>query len=537
MILYNDVDGFMNLENSARRWRQGIFSLGMAATLSSAIAAEFRFAEATIDDLQRQMVSGTLTARELTAAYLKRIADVDADGPRLNAVIELNPEALALAERMDVERKSGRVRGPLHGIPVLIKDNIDTADQMSTTAGSLALVGARPPRDAFIVARLREAGAVLLGKTNLSEWANYRSTQSISGWSGRGGQTRNPYVLARNPSGSSSGSAAAVSANFCVVAIGTETSGSIMSPASACGVVGVKPTVGWVSRDGIVPLSATQDTAGPITRTVRDAALVLAAIAGTDMRDAATRSIPAGMSMDPGAVVGGDALKGARLGVVRGPFGLHPRMDAVVDDVIAKLRAAGAIVVDRVAVETLGRYGAAQREVFLYEFKAGLNRYLAEPGRTAPVKTLAEIIAFNAANQQTELPLFGQELLVMAEAKGPLSEKGYEDARATLFRLARTEGLDATMDAHGLDALVMLTRGPAHLTDAVNGDYSTGGSASLAAAALCPAVTVPATMVSGLPVGVSFVGRAWSDRQMLALAADFELKTRARVPPLFRPYD
>ncbi len=310
-----------------------------------------------------------------------------------------------------------------------------------------------------------------------------------------------------------------------------------MSPASACGVVGVKPTVGLVSRDGIVPLSATQDTAGPITRTVRDSALVLAAIAGADARDVATRAIPPSISVGAETAVRGDALKGARIGVVRGPFGFHPRMDEVMNNVIAALRAAGAIVVDRVTVETLGRYGAAQREVFLYEFKAGLNRYLAEPGRTSPVKTLAEIIAFNAANSPAELPLFGQELLIAAEAKGPLSEEAYEEARATLFRLARTEGLDATMDAHRLDALVMLTRGPAHLTDVVNGDYSTGGSASLAAAALCPAVTVPAAMVSGLPVGVSFVGRAWSDAQMLALAADFELKTNARVAPQFRPTD
>lgn len=527
---------FMNLENS-KRWRHGMVSLGMAAALSSAIAADFRFAEATIDDLQRQMAAGSLTARELTSAYVERIAAVDAAGPRLNAVIELNPEALAIAERLDAERKSGRVRGPLHGIPVLIKDNIDTADQMNTTAGSLALVGARPPRDAFIVARLREAGAVLLGKTNLSEWANYRSTQSISGWSGRGGQTRNPYVLARNPSGSSSGSAAAVSANLCVVAIGTETSGSIMSPASSCGVVGVKPTVGLVSRSGIVPLSATQDTAGPITRTVRDAALVLATIAGGDARDEATRGIQADLTLNPDAATRGGALNGARIGVVRGPFGFHPRMDGVMDSVIGALRAAGAVVVDRVTVDTLGRYGAAQREVFLYEFKAGLNQYLAEPGRTAPVKTLAEIIAFNAAHRGEELPLFGQELLIAAEAKGSLTEQAYLDARATLFRLARTEGVEATMDAHRLDALVMLTRGPAHLTDTVNGDYSTGGSASLAAAALCPTVTVPAAMVAGLPVGVSFVGRAWSDATMLAFAADFEIKTQARVAPQFRPTD
>lgn len=527
----------MSLDHLGKNWRRGMASLGVAAALSSSLAADFRFAEATIDDLQRQMANGSLTARELTSAYLERIASVDAAGSRLNAVIEVNPDALAIAEKLDAERKSGRVRGPLHGIPVLIKDNIDTADQMNTTAGSLALVGARPPRDAFIVARLREAGAVLLGKTNLSEWANYRSTQSISGWSGRGGQTRNPYVLARNPSGSSSGSAAAVSANLCVVAIGTETSGSIVSPASACGVVGVKPTVGLVSRDGIIPLSATQDTAGPIARTVRDAAIVLAAISGEDARDDATRTIPAEAAGALGMPGRGGALQGARIGVVRGPFGFHPRLDAVVNDVIASLRAAGAVVVDRVSVETLGRYGAAQREVFLYEFKAGLNRYLAEPGRTTPVKSLAEIIAFNDAQREQELPLFGQELLIASEAKGPLTEPAYLDARATLFRLARTEGLDATMDSNRLDALVMLSRGTAHLTDVVNGDYSTGGSASLAAAALCPAVTVPAAMVSGLPVGVSFVGRAWSDAQMLALAADFESKTRARVAPTFRPHD
>ncbi len=496
-------------------------------------AAEFAFAEATIDGLQARMAAGTLTARELTAAYLQRIAEVDRAGPKLNAVIELNPDALALADALDAERKTGRVRGPLHGIPVLIKDNLDTADKMATTAGSLALIGAKPPRDAHVAERLRAAGAVILGKTNLSEWANYRGNNSSSGWSGRGGQTRNPYALDRSPSGSSSGSAAAVAANLCVVAIGTETNGSIVSPASACGIVGVKPTVGLVSRAGIIPIAASQDTAGPMTRTVRDAALVLAAIAGPDARDAATADIPADLAAALAAPLPTGALRGARIGVVRGPFGFHSRMEPMMDAIVAALRAAGAEVIDPVKITTLGKFSAAASEVLSYEFKDGLNRYLAEPGRATPMKTLADVIAFNVAHRAEEMPFFGQETFVTAQARGPLTEPAYLDARATCVQLSRAEGIDAAMDAGKLDALAMFTRGAATLTDPANGEGGSGSSSSLAAVAGYPSVTVPATQVFGLPIGLSFVGRAWSEPGLLALAADFETRTRARRVPEF----
>jgi amidase len=497
--------------------------------------AAFAFPEATIDDLQARMNAGTLTSHDLTAAYLRRIADVDRAGPALHAVIELNPDALEIATGLDAERKAGKVRGPLHGIPVLLKDNIDTADRMATTAGSLALVGARPPRDAFLVARLRAAGAVILGKTNPSEWANYRSTNSSSGWSGRGGQTRNPYALDRNPSGSSAGSGAAVSANLCVVAIGTETNGSIMSPSSACGIVGIKPTVGLVSRAGIIPISASQDTAGPMTRTVRDAALVLAAIAGADERDDATQKIPAALAGALSAALKPNALRGARVGVVRGPFGFHGRMEAAMTGVVAALRAAGADVVDPVKIPTLGKFSAAQSEVLSYEFKDGINRYLAEPGRVTPVKSLAELITFNNAHRTEEMPFFGQELFLTAEARGPLTEQAYVEARATCLQLARVEGIDATMDGGQFDALVMFTKGTATLTDLLNGEGGSGGSSALAALAGYPSVTVPALEISGLPVGLSFVGRAWSEAKLLGFAADFEAHTHARREPKFLP--
>lgn len=509
---------------------------GLALTVGGAAmthAAEFAFAEATIDGLQTRMAAGTLTARELTAAYLQRIAEVDRAGPKLNAVIELNPDALAIAAALDAERKAGRVRGPLHGIPVLIKDNIDTADKMATTAGSLALVGAKPPRDAHVADRLRAAGAVILGKTNLSEWANYRGNNSSSGWSGRGGQTKNPYALDRSPSGSSSGSASAVSANLCVVAIGTETNGSIVSPASACGIVGVKPTVGLVSRAGIIPIAASQDTAGPMTRTVRDAALVLAAIAGTDARDAATAGIPNDLAGALSAPLPAGALRGTRIGVVRGPFGFHSRMEPMMNEIIAALRAAGAEVIDPVKIATLGKFSAAASEVLSYEFKDGLNRYLAEPGRVTPMKTLAALIAFNEAHRTEELPFFGQETFVTAQARGPITEQAYLDARATCVQLSRAEGIDAAMDAGKLDALVMFTRGTATLTDPANGEGGSGSSSSLAAVSGYPSITVPAAQVFGLPIGLSFVGRAWSEPKLLALAADFEARTHARRPPEF----
>lgn len=499
------------------------------------LRAEFRWAEKSIAELQAEMTAGRLTSEQLTQDYLARIAEIDRAGPKLGAVLELNPDALAIARERDAERRAGRVRGPLHGIPVLVKDNLDTADRMQTTAGSLALVGQKVPRDAHVVARLREAGAVLLGKANMTEWANFRGSNSSSGWSARGGQTRNPYALDRNPSGSSSGSAVAVSANLCAAAIGTETNGSIVSPASACGVVGFKPTVGLVSRSGIIPIAASQDTAGPITRTVGDAALVLAAIADRDDRDAATREISPAVLAELAAPLPAGALRGARIGVVRGPFGLPARLDAALDQIVAQLRAAGAEVTDNVKIATLGKFGSATYDVLSYEFKDGLNNYLAEPGRVTPAKTLADLIAFNDAHPTEEMAFFGQQDFLAAEKRGPLTEQNYRDARATCLRLARTEGLDATFDAGKFDALVMLTRGPAALTDHVLGEGSAGGSSTMAAVAGYPSVTVPATEMAGLPVGLSFVGRAWKDAKILALAADFEAHTHARRAPEFLP--
>jgi amidase len=514
---------------------RGVWICFLVAVLMGSARAEFKWEEATLAELQTELAAGRVTSVQLTAAYLARIATLDRAGPRLNSVIELNADALAIAAELDAERQAGRLRGPLHGIPVLVKDNLDTADGMQTTAGSLALVGQKVPRDAHVVARLRDAGAVLLGKTNLSEWANFRGSNSSSGWSARGGQTRNPYALDRNPSGSSSGSAVAVSANLAPVAIGTETNGSIVSPSSACGIVGFKPTVGLVSRSGIIPLAASQDTAGPMARTVADAALVLAAIAGRDERDPATRAIPAEVLAALGQPLPAGALRGARLGVVRGPFGISSRVDPVLERAIAALRASGAEVVDDVKVAALGKFGSSTYEVLLFEFKDGLNRYLAEPGRVAPIRTLAEAIAFNEANAARELAFFGQEDFLDAEARGALSAPAYVKARETAQRLARAEGLDAALDIGRFDALVMLTRGPAAMTDHVLGEKSAGGSATLAAVAGYPSVTVPAGDLFGLPIGVSFVGRAWSDARLLALAADFEERTRARRVPRFLP--
>lgn len=500
------------------------------------LRADFRWAEKSIAELQTEMDAGRVTAEQLTQDYLARIAEIDRAGPKLNSVLELNPDALAIARERDAERRAGKVRGPLHGIPFLVKDNLDTADRMQTTAGSLALVGQKVPRDAHVVAQLRAAGAVLLGKANMTEWANFRGNNSSSGWSGRGGQTRNPYALDRNPSGSSSGSAAAVSANLCAFAIGTETNGSIVSPASACGVVGFKPTVGLVSRDGIIPIAASQDTAGPITRSVADAALVLAAIAGADARDVATREIPAGaLGEFAASSLPAHALRGARIGVVRGPFGIPVRLDAALDRLVEQLRAAGAEVTDNVKIATLGKFGGATYDVLSYEFKDGLNRYLAEPGRETSMKTLADVIAFNETHAAEEMAFFGQQDLIVAEKRGPLTEKTYLDALAACRRLARTEGLDATFAGGKFDALVMLTRGPAALTDHVLGEGSAGSSSTMAAVAGYPSVTVPAADVFGLPIGASFVGRAWDDAKLLALAADFEAQTRARRVPEFWP--
>lgn len=498
---------------------------GTASTATTRPA--FAFEEATVDDLQARMRAGTLDSATLTRVYLERIAAIDDAGPTLGAVIELNPEAMGEAEARDAERKAGKLRGPLHGIPVLLKDNID-ATPMANSAGSLALATHRPKSDAFLVAKLRAAGAVILGKTNLSEWANFRSTRSTSGWSARGGQTKNPYVLDRSPCGSSSGSGSAIAANLAAVAIGTETDGSILCPSAVNGLVGLKPTVGLVSRSGIIPISASQDTAGPMTRSVADAAHLLDAIAGIDPADAATtnaRIAPYAAALKPGA------LKGARIGVLRAATGYQPGVDAAFERALQALRDAGADVQDA-SIATAGSWGDAEFEVLLHEFKDGLNRYLADSG--APVTSLGALIEYNKTHADKEMPWFAQELFVMAEAKGPLSDTAYLDARAKARRLAATEGIEATLKAGGFDALVAPTTSPAWPIDPVNGDHFTGAGYGVAAVAGTPSLTVPMGDVAGLPVGLAFLGGAWSEARLIALAYDYEQATRHRRPPTFR---
>ncbi|HEX8558130.1 MAG TPA: amidase [Pyrinomonadaceae bacterium] len=495
----------------------------------------FDWEELTIRDAQAAMKAGRATARRLTEMYLERIERVDRRGPALNSVIETNPDALSVADALDRERKAGRVRGPLHGVPVLVKDNIDTADRMETTAGSLALVGAKPRRDAFIVERLRAAGCVIVGKTNLSEWANFRSTRSSSGWSGRGGQTRNPYALDRNPCGSSSGSGAAVSANLALVGVGTETDGSVVCPSSACGVVGVKPTLGLVSRSGIIPISHSQDTAGPMARTVADAAALLGVLAGFDPQDAATRGAAGRAPADFTSALDPGGLRGARVGVARKFFGFNDRVDGLMADVIEVLRREGATVVDPADLPTHGKFDAAEFEVLLYEFKADLNKHLAGLPPGDHPRTLKELIDFNEKNRDREMPYFGQELFIRAEAKGPLTEPAYLKALRTSKALAGAQGIDAVMRRHNLDALIAPTGGPAWTTDLVNGDHFSGGSSSPAAVAGYPNVQVPAGHVHGLPVGVSFFGRAFTEARLIRIAYAYEQATRHRRPPRLLP--
>ena len=497
--------------------------------------AAFELDEITISQLADGMSSGKYTARAIAEKYLARIEAIDRHGPALNSVIEINPDALEIAEKLDAERKEKGARGPLHGIPILLKDNLDTADKMMTTAGSLALVGSKPSKDSFVVQRLRAAGAVILGKTNLSEWANIRSTHSTSGWSGRGGQTKNPYALDRNPCGSSSGSGAAVSANLCVAAIGTETDGSIVCPANANGVVGIKPTVGLTSRTGIIPISHTQDGAGPLARTVRDAAIVLGTMVGVDAEDAAS-SLSQGKGLnDYTKFLDPKGLNGARIGVVRKYFGFSDSVDRLMEGSLSVLKSQGAVLVDPVEIETLGKFDESEFTVFLYELKTNLNKYLERLGPSAPVKNLKEVIAFNEKNRDKEMPFFGQDIFVHSEAKGPLSEKGYIDALAKNRLLARAEGIDAVMDKHKLDALVAPTGNPAWPTDLVNGDHSGGGSSNAAAVAGYPNINVPAGNLWGLPVGLSFFGRAWSEPTLIRLAYAFEQATKARITPKFLP--
>ena len=495
----------------------------------------FELSETTIADLADAMRSGKQTSRSLVEAYLARIEALDRRGPALRSVIELNPDAVATADALDRERTEKGPRGPLHGVPVLVKDNIDTADRMATTAGSLALVGARPPADAFVVRRLRVAGAVLLGKTNLSEWANIRCSTSTSGWSGRGGLTKNPYALDRNPCGSSSGSAAAVAANLCAAAVGTETDGSVVSPASACGIVGIKPTVGLLSRTGIIPIAHSQDTAGPMTRTVRDAALLLGALAGIDTEDAATAESRAKAPPDFTKFLDPKGLSGARIGVSRNYFGFHDMVDGVMAVALDAMRKEGATLVDPADIPNAGKLADPELTVLLCELKADLNAYLARLGPSAPVRTLKDVIAFNERHARDEMPYFGQNTFLRAEAKGPLTSKEYLDALATCRRLSRAEGIDAVMEKQKLDALVAPTLGPACVTDLVNGDRWLGESSTAAAVAGYPAITVPAGYVFGLPVGISFFGRAWSEPALLRIAFAFEQTTKHRHPPRFLP--
>ena len=491
-------------------------------------AAEFPFLEATIDILQQKMQSGEYTSQSITKIYLKRIAEIDKKGPALNAIIELNPEAITIAERMDAERKAGKVRGPLHGIPVLVKDNINTGDKMQTTAGALALEGNHAAKDAFIIARLRDSGAVLLGKTNLSEWANFRSTRSTSGWSSRGGQTKNPYLLNRDPSGSSAGSGSAVSGNLCVVAIGTETNGSVVSPSSVNGIVGIKPTVGLLSRNGIIPISATQDTAGPMARTVKDAALLLTALAGVDQQDAVTMESQHVAGTNYTAYLDAGGLKGKKIGIEKAALTGHEGVVALFQDAIAVLKAQGATVVEIELQKLLTDINAIEGTILQYEFKDGVNRYLSTAN--APAKNLADVIAFNKQNEKRAMPYFKQETLEHCEARGGLDTPEYTEALKKLLT-ARTI-IDDLLKQNGLDAIAAPTSGPACLIDLVAGDYRTGSSFSgPAAIAGYPHITVPMGLVLGLPVGLSFMGTRYTETELIKMAYSYEQASQKRSAP------
>jgi amidase len=497
---------------------------------------DFDLAEATIADLQTAIAAGRHTARSLVERYLARIDEVDARGPALRCVIEVNPDAAAIAQARDEERRAGQVRGVLHGIPVLIKDNIATGDRMLTTAGSLALAARPAAGDATVARRLRDAGAVIVGKTNLSEWANFRSTRSTSGWSARGGQCRNPYALDRNPCGSSSGTGAAVAANLAAVGVGTETDGSIVCPSHMCGLVGFKPTLGLTSRAGIVPIAHSQDTAGPMCRTVTDAAILLGVLAGPDARDPATADAGARGVADYTRSLDPAGLKGARIGVARARFfGYSPAADRVVEEALDVMRREGAVLVDPADVPNVGEYDESEYTVLLYEFKADVERYLAEWAPDAGVRTLADLIAFNERHRDREMPHFGQEIFEAAVEKGPLTDRPYRDALAKNLRLSRTEGIDAVLRRHRLDALLAPTGSPAFPIDLVNGDHFLGASSTPAAVAGYPAITVPAGSVHGLPVGLTLFGAAWSEPVLLRLAYAFERVTAHRRPPRFLP--
>ena len=505
----------------------------MSDPVKSGATGSIDFAEANVATLQAAMQTGKTSSQALVRAYLARIKAFDKSGPRINSVIELNPDALLIARELDRERRVGKLRGPLHGIPVLIKDNIATADKMQTTAGSLALVGSRAAHDAFIVTRLRDAGAVILGKTNLSEWANFRSSRSTSGWSSRGGLTKNPYALDRNTSGSSSGSGAAAAAGFATLTVGTETDGSIISPSNSNGIVGIKPTLGLVSRSGIIPIAHSQDTAGPMTRSVADAAVLLTVLAATDPKDGATTEASA-RAQDYTKFLDKDALKGKRIGVVRSQFGgRNDLASAVIEQSLEVLKAQGATLVELAELPGAGKYGATEFEVLLYEFKAGIAAYLVEYAPSSPIKSLADVMAFNEKNRDRVMPYFQQETIVRAVAKGGLDSKEYLDALANNLKFARTEGLDKALADNKLDALVAPSGSPAWLTDFIRGDFSGGGFSQAAAVAGYPHITVPAGFVQGLPVGISFVGAAWSEPLLISMAYAFEQASKARRAPKF----
>jgi amidase len=524
------------MNTSSRRGRPLLFfaltlALGSACTRApapyTAPQPPFAYAEARMDELQTLMANGELNSVTLTDAYLQRIAAIDRSGPHLRSVLEINPAARREAAQRDAERRSGRIRGPLHGLPILLKDNID-ATPMATTAGSLALKSFHPEDDAFIVQRLRDAGAVILGKANLSEWANFRSTRSTSGWSAVGGQTRNPYALDHNPCGSSAGSAVAVTANLAVAAVGTETDGSIVCPAAVNGIVGLKPTVGLVSRTGIVPISFSQDTAGPMTRSVTDAAILLGILAGRDAADPATATMPGRAVYDYSARLRPDSLRGARIGMLRSTLSERPEIAAVYAQAIAALREAGATVIET-ELPTQDQWDQDEQTLLLYEFKAGLERHLRNSG--APIRTLEQLIQFNHKHAPREMPHFGQELLEQAAMQGPLSDPAYISARTRARRLAGPQGIDAALQAHKLDALVAPTTGTAWLTTPGHGDTFPGGSYSAAAVAGYPSLSVPMGHSNGLPLGLLFMGTAWSEPKLLELGYAYEQLTQARRPP------
>ena len=494
--------------------------------------ADFELEEMSINDLQQHMQSGRFSSQSLVEKYFNRINEIDKAGPALNSVIELNPEAESIAAVLDKERKEKGARGPLHGIPILIKDNIDTADRMMTTAGSLALVGSKRAQDAFVVKRLREAGAVILGKTNLSEWANFRSAHSSSGWSGRGGQTKNPYAVDRNPCGSSSGSGVAPSANLCAAAIGTETDGSVVCPSSANSLVGIKPTVGLVSRSGIIPIAHSQDTAGPMARTVTDAVILLGIMTGQDTRDPIISESRGKALSDYTKFLNKDGLKGIRLGVARKYFGFNDRVDKLMNERLDELKRLGATLIDPADIPTSGKFDDSELEVLLYEFKADLNKYLAGL-QSSSVRTLKDVIEFNEKNRDKEMPYFGQDLFIKAQEKGPLTSPKYIQALKKNHLMSRTQGIDFVMKQHRLDALIAPTGGPAWPTDLVNGDHFTGGYSTASAVAGYPHITVPAGYVFGMPVGISFFAGPYSEPKLIKMAYAFEQVTKAREIPKF----